>query len=74
MKKIHKLCTDVLGWMIEHNSEYMPPEIYDSICGESRNLVTEELSKNRQCYIASNRLHSIKIEDAKMLLAIYLPK
>ena len=52
----------------------MPADVYDDICGSLRNKVSKELHKWPQCYMASNRLHTIKIDDAKFLLNVFKNK
>lgn len=71
MKEIYETCTYVLSWIIVNNTSSMPADVYDDMCGNIKNQVSEELRKWSQCYMASNRLHTIKVEDAKHLLYIY---
>jgi len=72
MYKIYELCTDVLGWIVEHNTSNMPSDTYDNICMDMGRAVSKELHKHSECYIVSGRLYTIKVEDAKNLLAIYM--
>lgn len=74
MNEIYELCTYVLSWLIVNNTSSMPADVYDDICGSLRNKVSKELHKWPQCYMASNRLHTIKIDDAKFLLNVFKNK
>ena len=71
MREIYELCTFVLSWMIVHKTSNMPADVYDDICGDLRNEVSKELHKWPQCYMASGRLYTIKLDDAKCLLDKY---
>lgn len=74
MKSIYYKCANIMCWLIENKSESMPKDVYDEICGNEKNQVTEELRKHGNIYFASNRLHSVKLDDAMNILAYYKDK